>query len=190
MSILYKIKSEIISWFADIRFYKGGLILFGESHYQVKGEDVRLILDTLEPGDVLLRKYDHYLGSRLISGYWSHAAIYVGDNQIIHMLGEGVSKEDILTFTRCDDICILRPKDKIIKAKAIETALEVFNNKVEYDYDFDSVSSERFYCTEFVDYLFGYYIRDSVVCGRAILPDHFLKHAVFEKVLEIYGPKK
>lgn len=190
MSILYKIKSEIISWFADIRFYKGGLILFGESHYQVKGEDVRLILDALKPGDVLLRKYDHYLGSQLISGYWSHAAIYVGDDQVIHMLGEGINKEDILTFTRCDDICILRPKDEIIKTKAIENALAALDTKVEYDYDFDSVTSKRFYCTEFVDYIFNYPVRNRIGCDRAILPDHFLECSIFEKVLEVYGPKK
>ncbi len=190
MGILYKLKSKVVSWFADIRFYKGGLILFGDSHYRVKGDDIRNILNNLQPGDVLLRKYDHYLGSRLISGYWSHASIYVGDNYIIHMLGEGITKEDILTFTRCDDVCILRCDDTNIVNSAISKALKYFESGIEYDYDFDSISTKKFYCTEFVDNIFNYPIRNKIGGKKVILPDDFLSCKLFKKILEIYGPKK
>jgi len=85
----YNFKKWFLRWFSDIRLYKGGIIFFGDSHYDIKGKETREILDIIQPGDVFLRRYDHYLGSILIQGYWSHAGIYVGDNSVIHMIGKG-----------------------------------------------------------------------------------------------------
>lgn len=190
MTTFYDIKSGVLSWFSDIRFYKGGIILFGDSYYDVKGEHARQVLNIIEPGDVLLRKYDHYLGSRLISGYWSHVAIYVGDEYyVIHMLGEGITKEDILTFTRCDDICVLRAKDKSLVAEAIINAKKNYELGIKYDYDF-KLSNSKFYCTEFVDSLFSYPVQEKIGKDKIVLPDHFLDCKLFEEKLTIYGPKK
>jgi len=105
-----KAKKKFLSWGADIRVYKSPMffVFFGDSHYKIKGVHMREILNTLKAGDVLLRKYDNYVGSRLIPGYWSHAAMYIGDDKVVHMLKGGIATEDILTFMRCDDIAILR----------------------------------------------------------------------------------
>lgn len=65
----------------------------------------------LEPGDVILRGFDNYLDGYFIDdphGY-SHGAIYVGKEKIIHAVVEGVSEINVLDFMRCDRICILRP---------------------------------------------------------------------------------
>lgn len=178
LSNLYTIKASIVNFIADIRLYKGGIILYGDSHYDIKGPTARKIIDALEPGDVLLRTYKHYLGSILTKGYWSHAAIYVGNNNVIHMLGDGITTEDILTFTRCDDIAILRSKDLELISIAIEKANSYMAEDIEYDYDFDK-KADKFYCTEFIWQCYSCPIIEDV--GRFILPDDFLK-SIFEVV--------
>ena len=171
----YDIKKAVISWVSDIRIYPGGIILFGDSHYELKGNHMREILDVLKPGDLLLRRYAHYLGSVAIPGYWSHAAIYVGSDKVIHMLGDGIQIDDILVFMRCDDMLVLRHKNPEVVKNAIECAYVQLGKGIEYDFDFDTDDSEKFYCTEFVDFCF-----DRVVDIRgpfsveSILPDSFL----------------
>lgn len=178
----YKIKSSLLSFFSDIRIYPGGIIIAGDSYYKLKGDETRQILNILKPGDVMLRRYSHYLGSVLIKGYFSHAAIYVGDDQVIHMLGSGINKEDILTFLRCDDICILRSINKDITDFAVSKAYKFLAGGIEYDYDFDDKKPDKFYCTEFVDNIFNYPVKNTVSKNNVILPDDFLKCKYFETV--------
>jgi hypothetical protein len=171
----YNIKSKIINWFGDIRIYKGGIILFGSSYYKVKGWHMREILNTLVPGDILLRRYDNYLGSILIKGYWSHAAIYIGNNNVIHMLGEGITKEDILTFLRCDNICILRDRDADAVNTAIRMAEMYYEEKIEYDFDFKD-GNKNLYCTELINNCFG----NPVKSKGYIYPDDFVNNVFFD----------
>lgn len=174
-----EIKSKIISFFADIRLYIGGFILFGDSSYKIKGPQMREILDILKPGDILLRRYSHYLGSLIIPGYFSHAAIYIGNNEIIHMLGAGINKEDILTFLRCDDIAILRTSEDEAK-EAVYQAKAYYIAGIKYDFNFDD-KPDRFYCTEFIDNLFNYPIKKQIG-KKIIMPDNFLNSNFFEIV--------
>jgi len=176
MNLFYKIKSKVLSFVSDIRFYPGGFILFGDSHYKIKGPDTRQILNELMPGDILLRRYSHYLGSVFIPGYFSHGAVYVGQNRVIHMLGEGICEEDILTFLRCDDIAILRCVDMYKTQKAIQAAEGYLKLKIDYDYDFDFDSSKRFSCTEFVDACYDYIAKD-MLNKKMVMPDDFLNLA-------------
>jgi hypothetical protein len=164
-----RIQDKLLAWFADIRIYWGGIILFGDSHYKIKGPHTREIMEVLKPGDVLLRRYDHYLGSLLLKGYWSHAAIYVGDNQVIHMLGEGITKEDILTFCRTDDVCILRCADSDRVQKAIDEANRQFSMGTKYDYDF-SMSTKKLYCSELVHHVYGGFSYAKRI-GRFVYPE-------------------
>ena len=152
---LYKIKKKFFSWAANIQIFKYPMfcILFGDNHYKIKGTHMRKILNTLKPGDILLRKYDHYLGSRIIPGYWSHAAIFVGRNKVVQMLGIGISTEDILTFMRCDDIAILRHNSIDAIVKAVQMAEDLADEDIKYDYDFKS-ANDKFYCTELVAHLY------------------------------------
>ena len=178
----YKFKSAFTSWFGNVKVYKYPFfILTGHTAYKIKGEHQREILNTIEPGDVFLRRYDHYLSGLMIPGYFTHAAIYVGDDQIIHVLGSGICKEDILTFMRCDNIDVLRSKDSTIIQAAIKNAWTQLDKDVGYDYDFDSDSPDLFYCTEFVDFCFGYPVRDSI-SDNFILPDDFLESEEFYSV--------
>ena len=75
-------------------------IVFRPSHHKVKGHEVRNIIDNLKKGDVLLRRYDGYLNTMFTPGFWGHAGLYIGDDRVIHAVGEGVIEEDILDFCR------------------------------------------------------------------------------------------
>ena len=174
MGKFYNMKVKVISWFADIRLYKGGIILFGDSHYTFKGKHMREALNLLQPGDVLLRSYKNYLGSMVTPGYWSHAAMYVGNDTVIHMLGDGITEEDILVFMRCDDMAILRCPDKELVNKALKRALITLEEGMEYDYDFDS-DNKKFTCTEFVEYCYSYPVFNEKINPSYLLPDDFVK---------------
>jgi hypothetical protein len=179
----YNIKRALVSWGADIRFYKGGIILFGSSYYKLKGYHIRSILTLVEPGDILLRKYDHYLGSRLIPGFWSHASIYVGDEVVVHMLGHGITVEDILTFTRADHMLILRHENRDVALKAVARAIELSRrpHPIEYDYNFDETDISKFYCTEFVNVCYDNIV-NSYMKGKDIMPDDFLRVPQLKKI--------
>lgn len=182
MSIFYKIKSSVINWFGDIQIFKYPFfILFGSTSYKIKGTHQREILDLIKPGDVLLRRYDHYLSGLMIPGYFTHAALYVGDNQVIHLLGDGIYKEDILTFLRCDNITLLRFKDQSMVSSAITKAYEQLALGIEYDYDFDMDKPDKFYCTEFIDYCYDYPMRPNIDHDY-ILPDDLLAEPSFSIV--------
>ncbi|MCK5603407.1 hypothetical protein KAR91_16095 [Candidatus Pacearchaeota archaeon] len=152
--MVYRVQKSVINWFGNIQIFKYPMfVVLGKTSYKIKGPHMRSILETRKPGDIFLRKYDNYLSSRIIPGYWSHAAIYVGQNQMIHMLSAGTVKEDILTFMRCDDIKIIRCSDTKMIKKARELAEKVYTQGVEYDYSF-SASNDKFYCTELISHLF------------------------------------
>lgn len=181
--LLYKLKSGIVGWFGDIKVYKYPMfILCGHTSYKIKGHHVREIIDILKPGDILLRRYDHYLSGLMIPGYFTHGSIFVGDDQIIHLLGDGICKEDPLVFTRCDDIVIIRCTDETLVKEAIKRAHEQFEKDVEYDFDFETDKADRFYCTEFIAYCFVY-PRMRRIREGLILPDDFL-------TAPTYGPYK
>jgi hypothetical protein len=177
---LRKIKKWLIKNIADIRLYKGGIILFGDSHYRMKGPDVRDIINALQPGDVLLRRYDHYLGSHLTPGYYSHAAIYVGQDEVAHMLADGICKEDILTFCRTDAVAVLRCMSPGMAEAAVIEANYWLAKGVDYDYEFEA-EDEEFYCTEFVWVCFQEDNR--IEYDKYILPDDFLESKIFKMVL-------
>lgn len=155
----------------DIRLYKVGIIFTGESSYKIKGPHVRQILNVLKPGDVLLRRYDHYVGTMLTPGYWGHAAQCTDEDKVIHMLGDGIEEEDILTFLRADHIAVLRCKDELLIPDAIKRAKDLFDDDVDYDYAFES-DNTTFYCSEMIWHDFGK--SDKIKFKKYILPDDLL----------------
>jgi hypothetical protein len=165
-----------LHFIADIRVYWGGFVLFGASAYKVKGPDMRKILDVIKPGDVLLRVYRHYIGSILVPGYWSHAAVYVGEiegkpDRVIHMLGAGVANEDLLTFMRCDGIVILRcNKPELIKP-AIVKAKSYLDAGTDYDFGFIR-GDTQLYCSELIHQIYGK--PPEIQYKKYILPDDLL----------------
>ena len=180
----YKFKSMIINWFGDIKIYPYPMfIMFGSTSYKIKGEDTREIVDAIQPGDILLRRYNHYISGLMIPGYFTHAAIYIGDNKVVHALGDGVIEEDILTFCRCDDIGIIRCRNQEMIDYAIDFAKKQIGK--EYDFDFNTENPDEFYCTELVYYAYQKPMMERT--GSVVLPDqmyrmHFSNSGLFELV--------
>ena len=122
----------------DIKYHPWPLFfIYDPKGYQVKGYEVREVLNLVKPGDILLRGYDKYLSSLFIPGYFSHAALYVGEvretdrdtyfptstsaststqfrhfgtgqQMVVHAMAQGVFLEDLIDFCRCDRLVILR----------------------------------------------------------------------------------
>jgi len=179
-----KIKKFFIDFFGNIKVYKGGLVLFGGSSYGLKGPDWRKVLDVIKPGDIVLNAHNHYVSSWFIKGNFGHVGLYVGNDKIIHVVTDGITKEDILTFLRADAAAVVRIKDRSKVDLAIQRANEQLNKHVEYDYDFDKKDTTQFYCSEFTDFCYGYPLRDGISLGKSfILPDDYLSaHEDFDIV--------
>lgn len=173
--MFYKIKGSIVKFLGQIRFYPLGLIVIGHHGYKMKGPDWRSILDIIKPGDIILCAYHNYVSSFFIKGKYAHSGIYVGDNSVINIRNYGISKEDILTYLRTDDIVVVRYKDKDKVPVAIDKAYKQLEKDVGYDYDFDRQDKEQFYCTEFTDYCYDYPLRGGVSKDKNfIYPDDYL----------------
>lgn len=203
-SILYIIKNWYTYWvkfltvLGDIRIYKTPCFVIydpREYEYNVHGDLIRVINKKLRPGDIVLRKYETYLDNKLIPGKYSHSGIYIGDNQIIHAIAEGVQAIDVIDFFQCDAACILRPNcSKKDKDKVIERAKRFVGT--EYDFKFRSSDSSAFYCHELtatcykdiIDFktypvkLFG---KEISFLGEKYLADSFLSNIEVCKVLEV-----
>ncbi|MCQ8182584.1 YiiX/YebB-like N1pC/P60 family cysteine hydrolase [Methylomonas sp. SURF-1] len=156
---------KFLTFFGDIKIYPHPLfIVYDPGSYRIKGPDLREILEILQPGDILLRGYDNYLDGKFIGGTFSHAGFYFGEateadrpaaragtqengkdwftpgkQMVVHSMAEGVFMEDILTFTRCDKIAVLRLPGRI--SKNTEHKLHVVSSEMP---DF-SPAEERIY---------------------------------------------
>lgn len=141
---------KFLTFFGDLKVYAHPFfVVYDPGSYRIKGPDVRQILGLLQPGDILLRGYDNYLDGKFIGGTFSHAGFYygkadtcpfadndprkgffvAGEQMVVHSMAEGVFMEDILTFTRCDKIAILRLPQAI--GKHTDTKIRVMSQKVE-----------------------------------------------------------
>lgn len=142
---------QLLTIFGRIKYFRFPLFLaYDPGSYLVKGEDIRELMDLLQPGDILLRSYTMYLDGKFIPGLFSHAAFYFGElteehrsqagerigdphlrraaqggsfktgkQMIIHSMAEGVFVEDILTFTRCDKLVVVRLPEVIRKKDGV-----------------------------------------------------------------------
>lgn len=149
--------------------------IYKPSLHKVKGSEVRKVLNEVREGDILFRRFDGYISSIFIPGFWTHVGLYLGNNRIAHAIGEGVVEEDILDFCRTDHLALVRPSvdiDQTIKAKKL--AIANINNHTQYDYEFKS-GNNKVYCTEFVNNCYsGLY--DSCFVeqygNRVLIPDN------------------
>jgi len=147
-------------------------LIYRPDIHRVRGEDVRKVLDVVEPGDILLRRFDQYLNTIFTPGFWGHAGLFVGGNNVVHSISQGCTQEDILNFCRADAVCVLRLVGDPIP-NVCEIAKALADKHVPYDYDFQA-DNEAFYCTELDDYLCGWIFKDDyqMVGGNLVLtPD-------------------
>lgn len=142
---LYKLWSKFLTAFGNVKIFKWPLFLvYDPDDFQVTGDKVLDIMDTLWPGDIVLRGFNHYLDGKFIPDplKYSHGAIYIGDNKLIHAVAEGVSEISIVDFCQCDRIAIFRPKK--CKSQAIAKAKKFLEDKVPYDFGYERGTSALF----------------------------------------------
>lgn len=71
---------RFLTFFGDLKYFKWPFfIVYDPSSYKVRGEDVRQLINILQPGDILLRSYDNYIDGLFIPGMFSHVGFYYGE---------------------------------------------------------------------------------------------------------------
>lgn len=68
------IQSGVSEWMGDTKVYRPGRSL-------ISGKQIEQLKSTLAPGDVLLERREWYLSNVGLPGFWSHAALYVGNHE-------------------------------------------------------------------------------------------------------------
>ncbi|MGB0847897.1 MAG: YiiX/YebB-like N1pC/P60 family cysteine hydrolase [Thiolinea sp.] len=133
-SAWYGVQSGFLKTLGNIKYFSWPLFfVYDPKGYQVKGDEVREVINLIQPGDILLRGYDKYLSGVFIPGYFSHAGLYLGavteedkavfapsmqpeqlerfrtgEQMVAHAMAQGVFMEDVINFCRCDRMVVLR----------------------------------------------------------------------------------
>lgn len=163
-------------------------IQYKPKFHKLKGNEMRMIMDDVKAGDILLRRYDGYLNVLLTPGFYSHSGICIKDNKtIMHMLGQGLVKEDILNFCKTDSICILRCNDSDLLKEALIEIERVQSLNLEYDFEFETTDNQ-YYCTELIDLIYKGLFKNNYTQSygkKVLIPDSLLLNNKFNKITEI-----
>jgi len=171
-----------------------GWFVYRPHHYAMSGPDVRKVIEAAQPGDILLRRYDGYVNTLFTPGFWGHAGLCVSANDIIHAVGVGVVREDLITFCRTDSVAVLRVKDatREMIERAIACAEAHEKARTAYDYQF-SDRNHAVYCTELVNVCHRAWFNDDfeAAAGNCVLaPDGIRRSTRVTAVIECkYDPK-
>ena len=173
-----KIVQGVISAFGNVQFFPSPFfcLLWGNTHYKVRGPEVRRLIEELRVGDIILRRYDRYVSGWFIPGFWTHVSLMATENTVIHATTRGVMEEDILTFLRADHIMVLRYGDEEVAKVAASMSRSLIGR--EYDFLFDASDDERLYCSELVKHCYAG-VFDSLGTGM-IPPDSLIIDALEE----------
>ena len=184
--MLAYIRNSFLKFFGDIKIFKFPFfILYDPGSYKVKGYEVRKVIDSLKPGDIMVRGYSNYLDGFFIPGFFSHAGLYLGETKkadlvmpeiieksfyegkqaVIHSMAEGVFMEDVINFCKCDFLIILRRNQQIEPGvdfnedfkKVYQKAMKNLGKGYDFKFDFSNIGNLS--CTEFV-----------FVCNEDFLP--------------------
>lgn len=162
----------------------------GKPEPKVKYSQVREAMYLSRPGDCILTREDWRLTNIFIPGYWSHAAIFDHEMNVVEAIGSGVQAVDpVEMLLKKDDFCILRPLflDTIEKHEAAKYA----HTQVGVPYDYIFSSNQAWYCSELVYFSYQYAsptvipIKAEEVLGElSITPDHFKKSQSMKEIFK------
>ncbi|MDR3087802.1 MAG: hypothetical protein LBU45_07625 [Azoarcus sp.] len=134
----------------------------------------------LKAGDILLEKTPFKLTDSAIPGHFGHAAIWIGTEPELKVLGiwehpvvipyqatiregksivealrNGVTTNTLNHFLNIDDLAVLRHINQTDKTRA-ESILQTLRQIGKgYDYNFDAETTERIYCSKLVYLVYG-----------------------------------
>ena len=135
----------------------------------MKGKHYRDLEPLIQPGDIIIRRFEGYIDKWLIPGWWNHAGIYVGpirglDHKVIHAISDGVVVDDLIDFMRTDHMIVLRAPERYRK-EAIIRANDAIGS--DYDFAFEFGDTLRFSCTELNSYCYQGIITGKRRFGRS-----------------------
>lgn len=169
--IRYKIQKALFTFIGDIRWH-GFLhpmwFTINGKTSRLKGRHYRIVEQLIQPGDVLIRRFEGYVDKFLLPGFWNHAGVYVGeideqDFQVVHAISDGVVVDDLIDFMRTDHLVVLRAPEKY-RNDAIERVKTTIGS--DYDFAFEFGDSLRFSCTELVSHCYPGIITGKKRFGR------------------------
>ncbi|KKN91119.1 hypothetical protein LCGC14_0219840 [marine sediment metagenome] len=170
-TIGFKLKKWIFRFIGDIKW--AGMLhpfwfVINATTFRLKGKHYRDVEQIIQPGDILIRRFEGYVDKFLLPGWWNHAGVYVGeidgqDNKVVHAISDGIVVDDLIDFMRTDHMIVLRAPEKYCD-EAIKRAKTVIGR--DYDFAFEFGDSLRFSCTELVNYCFGGIVRGKKRFGR------------------------
>ena len=191
----YRLQARFITIFGNIKVFKWPFFMvYDPTVFSMPGSKIIEARELLRSGDIILRGFSMYLDGMFVPGDYSHGAIYVGDDTIVHAVAKGVSTINIVDFCECDRICILRPKSG--QEDAIKIALDFMKNDVPYDFGFKRGTSALYcfeLCAECYKNLDVKLIKKTALFGlikkRVFLAESFLNSNDFERIFE-FNPKR
>lgn len=135
-------------------------------HHRITENDFAAVKAVLKPGMVFCTRRTGELNNLFIPGFWTHAAIYVGDGQVVEAITEGVS------LTPLDEFLCGRSdgKDYVLVRDALyltddekQVAVDFAKKQVglPYDWVFAGTDDRAFYCSKLVWFAFETAYRQS-----------------------------
>jgi len=149
MNLLTKIYNGTLKIFGDMKIYKFPFfVLYDPGSYLIKGDETREVMNTLQPGDILVRGYKNYLDSYFIPGFFTHTGLYVGNVP---------NPDNVMLLSAAKDEFYAEGEQIVIHAMAegVDNVNEVYNRALmslgtPYDFRFDFSRYNNLSCTEFV----------------------------------------
>jgi uncharacterized protein YycO len=146
----------------------------------------------IKMGDVIVTFSRGELTNYFIDGEYKHAAIYVGNGNIIQAIGKGVEIESFEDFCASKDrLAILRPLFCDSATSKIAAMAAVSQIGHPYDYYFE-IGDDSFYCAELIEWAYNFatrglstFVRKDVLGVSTVLPSDFYNaKSKFQLVIE------
>jgi len=193
MRLLTSIRDTALNILGDIKIFKyPPVFVYDPKSYKFKGHHYKQVLDVVQEGDVLLRRFDGYLNSYFIPGYWNHAGVYLGgeSNKVLHAVAEGVIMETLFDFCKTDHVIVLRPQFDIDFIELSNKIQSTLSKKTKYDFSFNFEENTDLSCTELIWFLYKdldskLVLDETKFLKMKILPPDSIIKANFKTVLEI-----
>lgn len=184
-STLRKWLKKPLDWLSEVQIVSHPLwLVTGPVHNKVKAEHIRQVLSVVRQGDIIFRRQERALGTKVIPGYFSHVGIVKNKTTVIHAVSVGVVEEDILDFLRTDACAVLHIPDAALRRKAANKAKSCLGKP--YDYIFDSDDKRALYCTELAMYCYPDVVPKRKQKQDAVSPDDLL---TLEGCLKLYDTR-
>lgn len=167
----YRLQKAIFRFIGDIKW--AGILhpfwfTINAKTFLLKGKHYRTLEPLIQPGDIIIRRFEGYIDKVLIPGWWNHAGIYVGkiegkDHKIVHAISDGVIVDDLIDFMRTDHMIVLRAPEGH-QEEAVRRAKAAIGS--DYDFAFDFNETLRFSCTELISHCYPGIINGQRRFGR------------------------